>query len=264
MTAILYVDGIGLSGPGLDGWAQGAAVLRGEQPWSWREPAPHVPQLLPANERRRATASVRLAFRVAEEAVAAAGQPALGMASVFASADADSPILHRTCLALADAPQTLSPTDFHNSVHNAALGYWSIATGSRLPSVSLSAADASFAAALGESVTLALSESLPVLLVAFDLQAPPFLANVLEHRFTNAVALVLGVRRSAASIAALEVEPAVGDPTRMSNPDLEKLRSDGTAMRALPLLELLSLGRPGPVFLGGPGSLGFQLTVLPC
>ena len=264
MTATLFIDGIGLAAPGLDGWAQGAAVLRCHQRWSWEELSPHVPQLLPANERRRATASVRLAFRVAEQAVAAAGRPAAGMASVFASADADSPILHRTCVALADAPQTLSPTDFHNSVHNAALGYWSIASASRLPSVSLSAAHASFDAALAESVALALSESLPVLLVAFDLQAPPFLADVLEHRFSNAVALVLGVQRCAASIAAVEIEPASGDETRMSNPDLERLRCGGTAMRALPLLECLALGRPGPVFLAGPGSLGFQVRVRPC
>lgn len=264
MTATLFIDGIGLSAPGLDGWAQGAAVLRGDQSWTSQEPAPHAPQLLPANERRRATASVRLAFRVAEEAVAAAGQPAAGMASVFASADADSPILHRTCLALADAPQTLSPIDFHNSVHNAALGYWSIATASRLPSVSLSAAHASFAAALGEAVTLALSESLPVLLVTFDLQAPPFLAQVLEHRYANAVALVLGIRRSAASMASLAVEPGAGDETRMSHPDLERLRSGGTALRALPLLELLSRGRSGSVFLSGPGSTGVRLQVRPC
>ena len=44
--------------------------------------------------------------------------------------------------------QPVSPTQFHNSVHNTAAGYWSIATGSQQPTTCLACHDATAAAAL--------------------------------------------------------------------------------------------------------------------
>ena len=43
---------------------------------------------------------------------------------------------------------TISPTQFHNSVHNAAAGYWHIAAGSAAPSLSVGGHDGAFAAGL--------------------------------------------------------------------------------------------------------------------
>ena len=80
--------------------------------------------MLPANERRRAAASVRWALAAAQEAVsAAAARPARSRPSSPPAAS-DGETLHRICEALASAEREVSPTRFHNSVHNAAAGYW--------------------------------------------------------------------------------------------------------------------------------------------
>ena len=54
-------------------------------------------------------------------------------AVVFASGDADGENLHHILESLATPEHEVSPTRFHNSVHNAAAGYWNIATGARTP-----------------------------------------------------------------------------------------------------------------------------------
>ena len=66
------------------------------------------------------------------------------------SSDGDGEIVHRLCTALASPAAEVSPTDFHNSVHNAATGYWSIGAHSSAPSTALCAYDGSFAAGLLE------------------------------------------------------------------------------------------------------------------
>ena len=58
---------------------------------------------------------------------------------MFASTYGDLAITDYMCSTLAKAPMTLSPTRFHNSVHNAAAGYWSIATACRQPYCALGA-----------------------------------------------------------------------------------------------------------------------------
>jgi hypothetical protein len=99
--------------------------------------------------------------------------------------------LHHLCEALAKPSREVSPTRFHNSVHNAAAGYWSIATGSRHPSASLCGYDASFAAGLIEAASQVWTARAAVLLVAYDLPYPPPLHAVRPVAEPFAVALVL-------------------------------------------------------------------------
>jgi hypothetical protein len=56
------------------------------------------------------------------------------------------------------AEKMVSPTLFHNSVHNTPAGYFSIATGIQTASVSLSAGDNTFSAGLIEALTQVLIE----------------------------------------------------------------------------------------------------------
>ena len=51
------------------------------------------------------------------------------LATVFSASGADGHNCHALCEQLATDDRQLSPTRFHNSVHNAAAGYWSVATG---------------------------------------------------------------------------------------------------------------------------------------
>ena len=171
------VLGIGAWAVGLEGWPAMRAALRGDA----RPPdnLPHAPRpsppLLPAAERRRAPESVAVALEVAREAVAAVSPmhaiDASSLASVFASAHGDLAIVDYLCATLADDPTLLSPTRFHHSVHNAAAGYWSIATHDTGPASAIAAGDETFAAGLLEAATQACAEDRPVLLVAFETPA---------------------------------------------------------------------------------------------
>ena len=69
---------------------------------------------------------------------------------------------------LASAPLTLSPTRFHNSVHNAAAGYWTIGANAMAPATAISALQGSFGQGLLESMVQLATGSDAVLLVAYD------------------------------------------------------------------------------------------------
>ena len=84
--------------------------------------------------------------------------------SVFASSGGDYPIIDAICMGLSPR-QRYFPTQFHNSVHNAVAGYWSIATGAQSASSSISAFQDTFAAGIFEAAVLAASSSAPVFYV---------------------------------------------------------------------------------------------------
>ena len=144
------LQGIGLYAPGLPSWQEAVPVLRGDQAWH-PEPPPPVALPLPSAERRRTSASARAAWAAAAQALADAKADARAVSTVFASSGGDGAILHQLCLALAAPDRAVSPTQFHNSVHNAPAGYYGIATGSHSPSNSLCCHRAPFAAGLLEA-----------------------------------------------------------------------------------------------------------------
>lgn len=257
----VFIESVGVAAPGLAGWTQARAVLRGGQPYIAQELETYQPNLLPANERRRATPAVRLAFRVAEEAVTASAIPAQDLAGVFASAEADTSILHRICTALAEENRAVSPTDFHNSVHNAAAGYWSIAAGAKLPSVTLAAYDSTFIAGLIEACGLVHGDGYKVLLAVYDLRPPEPLLDVRPIACSAGVAFVLSAERSERSMAQIEITACDGDETRMSDAALETLRCANPACRTLPLLQLLAMEQTGEVCVQGTGDQRWLLRV---
>lgn len=258
MNAV-FMEAVGLAAPGLVSWQRAIGVLRGEVPYVYEPLAPHVPALLPANERRRATAAIRLAFQAAEDAMRGTSLAASDLATVFASSDADLQIIHRICVALTATPRFISPTDFHNSVHNAAAGYWSIAVGSRGPSSTLSSHDASFAAGLLEASLMACVDGCDTLLVAFDFPAPEPLLAKRPMAHPAATAMILTKNPTAHSLCALTCSATTESETPSSIPALEELRSGNPAARSLPLLERLVSRTFGRVVL--PHVAGGNLAV---
>ena len=152
-TLTAYIEGIGLLGPGLTDWPSSQAVLGGQQPYQPHKTVLPPPALLPAAERRRSGAIIKLTLATGLEAIAAAGLDAASLPSVFSSSGGDGENCHAICEMLASDDRQISPTRFHNSVHNAAAGYWGIATGAMTTSSVLSAFDASFGAGLLEALT---------------------------------------------------------------------------------------------------------------
>lgn len=258
MTPV-FVEAVGLAVPGLPSWAAGGAVLRGEHSYLYAPLPPHSPAMLPLNERRRATPAIRLAFQAAEDAMAATAMPAASLATVFASSDADLAIIHRICVALTATPRFISPTDFHNSVHNAAAGYWSIAAGARAASTTIGAHDGTFAAGLLEACLQVEVDGSDVLLVAFDLPAPEPLHSKRPIAHPAAVALVLTRHRGANALAAVSCAASTDVETTLAEGSLEQMRLGNPAARALPLLRSLATRGTGRVVL--PMSPGVNLSV---
>ncbi|HEY0821686.1 MAG TPA: beta-ketoacyl synthase chain length factor, partial [Rhizobacter sp.] len=240
----VWVDGVGLLGPGLSSWATAQAVLRGEQPHA---PAPTVlppPARLPAAERRRAGSAVKLAMAVADEAVAAAQADAATLATVFTSSSGECANCHALCEALAMPQPVVSPTRFTNSVHNASSGAWHIAVGSRASSTSVCAFDGSFGAGLIEAAAIVRTDGQPVLLVASDSPYPEPLhsARPLPDHF--GAALLLAPQRTERSIASLTVHlGGAAQPSPLAVASLDALRRIVPAAAALPLLAALAEGR---------------------
>lgn len=248
----VFVEGIGVFAPGLEGWQAARAVLTGARPYDPQPVHPPPIAMLPPAERRRAGLTVRLAFAAGNEALAACGRDAADMAMVFAASGGDGETVHETLSVLATARREVSPTRFHNSVHNAPSGYWAVATGSRAPSTSLSAHDRSFAAGLLEAAVQAVVEDRPVTLVAYDVPYPEPLHAVRPIRSIFGLALVLHPRRTERAVAELTVSmDMVSTVTGMAEPELESLRLGNPAARGLPLLAAVARGTPAAIALDG-------------
>jgi hypothetical protein len=237
--APLYLHAVGLAAPGLPDWARARAVLAGVQPWAPLEEPVYAPQLLPPNERRRAPPGVRQAFRAGEDARAAATHDFSTLAAVFASSDSDLTVMDRINTALAEPVRAVSPTDFHNSVHNAASGYWSIATACRESSTAVGGHDGSFAVGLLEAAALVHGENLGVLLVAFDAVPPPLLRPVRPIAAAGSIALVLDAQ-PAGALARLRLSLVDEPETALVDPALEELRGGNPALRGLPILSAVA------------------------
>ncbi|WP_083251483.1 beta-ketoacyl synthase chain length factor [Acidihalobacter yilgarnensis] len=261
------VLGVGIAAPGLADWAAAQPILTGTTPYI-AAPMPRLnPARLPANERRRASAAIRLALAVADEAAQAAGIDPAQTATVFTSSGGDIDVVHGICQALCEPAPALSPTAFHNSVHNAPAGYWSIATGATPPYTALSALDGSVAAGLIEACTQLLSEGGPILMVAYEVPMPLPLSTQRPAHEAFACALVLD-RATATGTSRLELEYLDDlDQTRettLENPALEILRRDNAAARVLPLLALLATDRPGQVTLPSNSEGWLRLRYTSC
>jgi hypothetical protein len=236
----VYVSGIGVWSPELASFASLQRWLTGDTP----EPATSRPPatMLPPNERRRAPDSVLLAIEVAGQAVAMSGQDASELACVFSSSHGDQPITDYMCETLARAPAELSPIRFHNSVHNAAAGYWTIATGCHAASTAISAQRASFGAGLLEAACQVLTEQRPVLLVCSDTAASGPLTAITGCDVPFGCALVLTPAADAHTVARLDLNLHPGSIT--ATPSSASIPADwagrNASAPALPLLAMLA------------------------
>ena len=196
-----FVNGVALWAPRIPGWNVAAPVLRGEAAAA-DQPAPRpVPAVLAATERRRAPDTVAIALEVAARACESAGVDPAELASVFACTEGDMAISDYMCETLARTPMLISPTRFHNSVHNAAAGYWCIGTGCMQPYTALSAHRDTFGEGMLEALVQAQSTGRATLLVAYDIEARGPLATMAHSRGMVGAGAVVSPKAGAASLA---------------------------------------------------------------
>jgi hypothetical protein len=264
----VFIDGIGLLGPGFSSWEEGRQMLAGLAPYAAQKTALPSPLSLPPAERRRAGAVIKVSLAVGHEAVQAAGLRAAELPTVFSSSGGDGINCHEICAALASADRLISPTRFHNSVHNTASGYWGISTGATPSSSVLCAYDGSFSAGLLEAMVQASVEDTPVLLVAYDTDYPDPLLSKRPVPDTAGVALVVSPRRSARSVARLTLDGAScltsAAASTLDDAALEFLRQTIPAACALPLLQSIARQQAAALVLAYLDGTQLAVEVAPC
>ncbi|HEY5851572.1 MAG TPA: beta-ketoacyl synthase chain length factor [Lysobacter sp.] len=252
-TLLAHIEGIGFWSRGLPSWTA-ARTHAVDGTLAADAPSRPSPQLLPANERRRAPDTVAVALDVAMAACLDAGRDPATLPSVFASTHGDLGITDYMCATLAGDPLSLSPTRFHNSVHNAAAGYWTIGTGAMAPASAISAREASFAQGLLDALAQLANGDEAVLLVAYDGQATGPLARMAPSDGLLGGALVLsrqpGQSPSARTLLSAQLV-ARGNHDETPGP-LSKLAADNAMAQMLPLFDVLARGHGSARLIAGP------------
>ena len=244
------IAGIGYWSDGLPSWSTAREYAR-TRVLPEDAPATPSPRLLAPNERRRAPGSVAVALEVALAACADAGTDPAILPSVFASTHGDLAITDYMCATLAADPRAISPTKFHNSVHNAAAGYWTIGSGCTEPATAISAYDASFAQGLLEALVQLAAGAQAVLLAAYDTAATGPLATMSGSTGLLGGALVLthdcAGTRLRATLVDGEARGGDGALTRLAR---------GNAMAPMaPFFDALATGGDLVLLKAGPGRM---------
>ncbi len=232
-----YVTGLGLWTPG-----HGSAESWCRNDFDASVETPPV-ALLSGPLKRRATGLTRMAVEVFHQATSRAGCDRDTIASVWATSNGEHTTAIKILGMMRRGEGRLSPTHFHNSVHNTASGYASIATANCAPSTTLTGGAELVSSSLLEAMCrLEAPAEQVVLVLADEPLLPPFdrgdgtsplaLAFCLSSRPDGAVALLSNKRRDA--VAPVKHHDRFG-----------RLYVGA----ALPLLERIVLGRPGTVAL---------------
>jgi hypothetical protein len=232
-----YVRGLGLWTPG---FASPEAWCRGESKASVVTPEA---DLLSGALRRRATGLTRMAVEVFRQATRAADCDVATVPIVWATSHGEHATAIKILGMMRSGEGKLSPTHFHNSVHNTASGYASIAAGNCAPSTTLTGgAELAASAFLEATCHLEATAEDVVVVLADEPLLPPFeqhdsksplaLAFCLSSRSERASAVLSGFRRDA--VAPVKNHDRFGRLYVSS---------------ALPLLERIVHRRPGTVAL---------------
>lgn len=245
------IRGIGFWAPGLPDWSSACAFARDGQRPTGTASRPS-PQLLAPNERRRSPPTVAVALEVAQAACTHANCDPRTLPSIFASMHGDLAITDYMCATLVDTPQDISPTRFHNSVHNAAAGYWTIGTGCTRATTAISAFDATFAQGLLEALTQLATGTEAVLLVAYDGDSPGPLGPIENSHGLLGGALVL--TRDAGNGDRLRATLTVGAAPAANGP-LANFMPDNAMSPMLPLFDALATGGDLATLRAGPDRL---------
>jgi hypothetical protein len=233
----VYVRGLGFWTPG---YASPEAWCRGES-----DPSVDAPEvaLLSGPLRRRATGLTRMAVEVLEQAVRTAGCDVATAPIVWATSHGEHATAIKILGMMRSGEGKLSPTHFHNSVHNAASGYASIATGNCAPSTTLTGGAELVASTFLEAIChLEAGAEDVVVVLADEPLLPPFGCS--DGKAPLALAFCLSSRSEGAGAVLADFRRDAVAPVKHCD-RFGPLYVEG----GLPLLERIVLRRPGTVAL---------------
>jgi hypothetical protein len=263
-TVSAYIDGIGLIGPGLTDWSAACAILQGQTPYQTQKTVLPAPAALPPAERRRCGPIVKLSLAVGYQAAAAANLDVASLATVFSASGGDGGNCHEICEMLASDDRQISPTRFHNSVHNAAAGYWSIAAGNMAPSSVLCAHDGSFGAGLLEALAQVAVDGTASLLIACDTTYPNPLRATRPIPDEFGIGMVFSPQVSEKSLAKISVSLSTEPACCIADAQLEQLRMVIPAARSLPMLQAIAKRSATRLVIDYLDATRLAVEIVPC
>jgi len=241
------IASVGAWGSYFDSWESLQAILQGGNLPEVRNKGPK-PQVIPANERRRAPLPVRLAVESSWQAATCADISPETLTCVFVSALGDTDLTDYMCKTLASDHKELSPTKFHNSVHNAPAGYWTISTKTMSAANSVAGFEESVGLTLMEAMVQCESEGVPLMVTFYDAPVSSVLKPLLANQEAFAFSLI--IYPMSADIQGIPIRAKVDSQQRVAWPALQSkneyiasLYADNPSAKILCLAELL--GRQG-------------------
>lgn len=254
----LGVAGIGFWCDGLPDWNAACAYV--QKNITQETPRRPAARLLAPNEQRRIPDNVAVALEAARMACLAAEIAPSCLPSIFASRNGDQTIADYMCATLANQPLSVSPTKFHNSVHNAAAGYWTIGVGSVQPSTAISADAASIAQGLLDAAAQIATETPAVLLVGYDGPGVGPLGRVAPSEGLVGCGLVL-VAQSQSAQHTVTLRIGQGQAPMPTGP-LSRRYKKNASVALMSLCDVLSGALPAVQLPAGPNQiLEFELVV---
>ena len=238
--------GVGVWGRGFENWNTLQTKLLGEQTHVDDEltMATPKPVMIPANERRRAPLLVKMAVEVSDQALQQSGLKSEDVACVFGSGLGDTEITDYMCRVLASDVKQLSPTKFHNSVHNAAAGYWTISSECMKVANSVAAYHETAGLAFLEAITHCSLNDEPVLITLFDDRAHAAYRSIFDadEAFACSFLICPDDFSTAEPLVRLSARLIDGEPLSkpVLNGDFTSLYERNPAAKALSVLSVLA------------------------
>lgn len=255
----VFIEGIEVFAAGLPDWQSAKTTLQASAAFAPEAQPSPAPSFLPPREKRRISPSAALALGVAERLVTNTNADAVQLPVVFASALGETLVMHRILQALDTEERLVSPTQFHNSVHNSPTGYWMIGMHAMQPATSLAAGDFTASAALLKGAMQAQLENRRVMVVLYDVPMPSPLHEKYPLEQSFAAAFLLSPSRSEGSLAEMNITNHVGVDTPPTSAAGKALLGTNPITALLPLLECLAAHAPAKIQLHN-----LQLSVSPC
>lgn len=242
------ICGIGAWGPGFNNWPELKALLDETENTEELSPQTPKPEIIPANERRRSPLPVKIAVETSWQAVQRSQIPSSDLSCVFGSGLGDTEITDYMCRALTTELKQLSPTKFHNSVHNAAAGYWTISTNCMKAANSIAAYHNTAGLALLEGVSQCIFQNEPLLITLFDTKAHSVYQEIFDCHQPFAAAIVItpsasnSVTTPPTDMCEFSISIKEGRQTHqaLKNQRMETLYQQNPAAKILSFLALMS------------------------
>ncbi|MGS2718102.1 beta-ketoacyl synthase chain length factor [Eionea flava] len=258
------IVGIGAWGGYFESWEALQAILQGGNLPDEKLKGPK-PSIIPSNERRRAPLPVRLAVESSWQATQSANISPEALTCVFVSGLGDTDLTDYMCKTLASDNKELSPTKFHNSVHNAAAGYWTISTNTMTAANSVAGYKHSVALAIFEAMVQCESENTPMLVTFYDSPASTMLKPLMLNRESFAFSLILFPAShdidGTAVEATIDTNITAWPKLNCNHEYIQSLYNDNPSARILCLAEYLDNNGSSSNTINMPLSLSSSLSI---